>query len=366
MVGPRAAMAGPPTTQSCVQTPIGSARSHHPLPCGPTKGGEILCNVSTRFTSFTRWPMNARAVISVSPFAAFAVLLSCRDIGYDYLFSKSLSPLLFAAITTSVVSVVAAILGWRDILTKHMLRLILTHGNWLRVLVLGVTVASVYWITFHMVSAVGAGLFNLIDYGLTPLFTAIAGVVVFKERPGPRIWIGWLVYLSGIVMLFGRVPSLSLVNVGIAACSPIATTISDSMSKRLLTSTQCQFTRNQVLVCRFAFAAPLLWCLVAFRWPIDAPTATPLASTALGAIVFLLACGYGPLWFLMRGLQKKQLVQLSAWEFAIPLLTLIGTVPLHHEVYLRPMVAAGAFLVLGSIALTAFASGDSNHGPCEK
>ena len=96
--------------------------------------------------------------------------------------------------------------------------------------------ATVYCVTFSLIEndRMGAGLFNLIDGGLTPILTAAIGILVWREPLNRRFVLAFATYLIGIWALFGGRESYGLPLLATAALSPIGTAGSYGLQKWLL------------------------------------------------------------------------------------------------------------------------------------
>src|SRR5687767_11734014 len=100
-------------------------------------------------------------------FALFAVLLGCRDVLAEILLLRNKpgagTGLAFLICATIFVLSFLIVLVYGNF--GELLRKIRPLGIWLRVVALGLCAAIVYLVTFEMIGRVGAGLFDLFDYG---------------------------------------------------------------------------------------------------------------------------------------------------------------------------------------------------------
>jgi hypothetical protein len=212
----------------------------------------------------------------------------------------------------------------------------------------------IYSVTFVMLDGnlMGAGLFDMIDYGLTPILTAMMGIWYFRDVDLKsryerfRLGIAFALYAVGIVMLTSRNEVAGFWLIGIALLSPLATSLSDVLKRWLLDEKNpYRLTRSELLVVRFVPSAVLL----AFVAEILEPTGltkgiviTKWGPSILVAVVF----GFGPLWLLCTALGRAGLTRLAAWEFVIPAGAFFITLPWHWDAFGNVVHITGALLVL--------------------
>lgn len=63
-----------------------------------------------------------------------------------------------------------------------------------RLILVGISSAVVYVVTFEMIGRLGAGVFDLFDYGLAPILTGALGVMVFNNLMTSRLLFAALGY----------------------------------------------------------------------------------------------------------------------------------------------------------------------------
>jgi drug/metabolite transporter (DMT)-like permease len=269
-------------------------------------------------------------------------MLVARDVTYDLLLSATISGVAFAFSTTSSIAAAAAftVSARRQVVSitsllkdRHVCRCAIA---------LGLLSAVIYAVTFVMIHLVGAGLFNLVDYGLTPLLTATIGAAFFRERLATRYFISAPIYVVGVCLLFRPHGIAAIHYVAVIALSPIATACSDALAKSLL---QMRMSPHQLLLIRFVPAAVILGIFLAVLPRVGLSQAPPplLDFTWLLPIAFIL--GYLPLLALLTGLKTQALTSLAVWELCIPALAYITTVG-NRGGFGRPTELCGAILIL--------------------
>lgn len=291
-------------------------------------------------------------------FGGFAALIAMRDIAIDlWLKENSLTLALAICATILLLSIVnLAMFGSIQSLVRKLVAspqlLIATIG-------FGVFSGVMYAVVFFFVQTMGAGLFNIIDYGLAPLLTAALGVWWLdrkQEDQGERS--GQLaasigLYILGVILLMVPRGMTGVQLIWLALLVPLATSCTDALTRWLQTqntetskptevaATEAKVTLEpqELLIMRFAPAT-----LVLFACNIFANTgftlARPLPVFATGALF-----GFVPLWLLAIGLRKGELRELAVWEFLIPAISFFGTLYAHPE-NAGGLPVSGAILVL--------------------
>ena len=260
-------------------------------------------------------------------FVGFALLLVARDVAFDLLISTRVSSAFFALSIAFTISISAAmtLVYHNHFVTSIAIALNKTH-RW-RVLTLGLASALIYLITFWMITNIGAGLFNLVDYGLTPVITAIGGIVFFHERFLPRYLIATIMYFFGLYLLFINRGTNGINLIALAAISPIATAGSDIISKQLLAA---GLSRHAILFVRFFPAMCLLLIFVCVRFVINNEIAIRFPTDIIWLLPFTFVFGYLPLLLLMHGLKHGALMDLAISEVLIPAFCYLLTMS-HHR-----------------------------------
>lgn len=281
------------------------------------------------------------------PFAAFAVLIALRDITYEIYLKEFVDPFSYAFMIVATI-VVVAILGLaiqRNSMTALVAKF-QTPGLPSRSLALGALAALVYGVTFFMIHQIGAGVFDLIDYGLTPILTAALGFAFFQDTWRNAYIVSFCLYVGGLIMLAPSVSVSGYPLLFIAILSPLGTSLSDYLSKWLLGSGR--LSREELLLVRFL---PATLVLLIYRATLVSDSVY-VKSPAL-VLLFALVLGALPLWFLCLGLFRNALTQLAIWEFLIPALAFFGTLYWHWFEAGREFRIVGALLVLVGIAFGA-------------
>ena len=164
---------------------------------------------------------------------AFVVTAVGRDVTYEAFLSDAVDGLSFALLVC--VAVATSSLLW--LIGTHQLtdlRVHLTRRSVQgRVVLLGPMTGLVYGVTFSLIErdSMGAGLFNLVDGGLTPLLTALIGIVAWREHVNRRLALAFTSYLVGIAALFSGHSWHGLSLLAIAVLSPLGTAGSYGLQK---------------------------------------------------------------------------------------------------------------------------------------
>lgn len=279
-------------------------------------------------------------------FALFALLLGARDVGAELLFkgqaAEARSCFAFLICLTITVLSLLIVVAQRDLhglLGRARDRRILP-----RLILVGVSAAVVYLVTFEMIGRLGAGVFDLFDYGLAPILTGSLGVILFHNLMTPRLLFAALGYAAGIFLLFWGNQTAGWVWVGVALLSPVGTAVSDATTKWLLSEEGGNMTRAELLFVRFLPATALIgtWILA---------TGGEIHLHSAGASIPLAVFfGFLPLWLLCTGLGRAALTKYAVWEFLIPAVAFFATLPL-HPAHLTLKAVSGAVIIILAVAL---------------
>lgn len=279
-------------------------------------------------------------------FALFALLLGARDVGAELLFkgqtveSRSCFAFLICLIITVLsLFIVVAQRGLPRVLKKVLDRRLLP-----RLILVGISTAVVYVVTFEMIGKLGAGVFDLFDYGLAPILTGALGIVVFHNLMTSRLLFAALGYVIGIFLLFWGNQTAGWAWVGIAVLSPVGTAVSDATTKWLLSEKGGNMTRAELLFVRFLPATVLIGTWILAR---GGEIHLHFAGSSLPLAVF---CGFLPLWLLCTGLGRAALTKYAIWEFLIPAVAFFATLPLHPE-HLTLKTISGAVIIILAVVL---------------
>jgi len=292
---------------------------------------------------------------------SFVVLLASRDIayelwlrpyfgfpGFDDGVSKAMA---IAVLGCAFVSLASALFVTFQGRWKHLIERLKAPGVAWRATSMGALCAVVYGVTFTLIGEVGAGLFDLIDWGLAPFATAGLAIAFWPQQNRDIrrsiLWLSLTVGLAGLVGLYatGPLQRTSPQWILIALSSPLATAGGLALQSWLLQSEGGDLNRSEVLFLRFTPAAVVLAALC-FSWyrafpHVEDPAVTLLPAMALFALPAVAVC-----WALVRA----ALGRFAAWEFAIPALTFFGTLHAHAD-HRRPLPIAMACLVVSGVLL---------------
>lgn len=210
-----------------------------------------------------------------------------------------------------------------------------------------------YGIVYSVETVIPSGLTSVL-WAVFPMMTAVlAHTWLPGERLGPRQWLGFVVGLGGVVVLFatdlqGIGPS-ALVAGAVLLLSPLSSAVGQVVVKRYGQGTSAALVnRNGMLV-----AAAVLW-LVAL--PLERQSAAVLSPAAIGSVVYLGIAGtvltFGVYFWLLRFTSASRL---SLIAYVTPVIALwlgaaVGDEPV------RGTTMAGTALVLVGIGLALRAS----------
>lgn len=285
---------------------------------------------------------------AISPelaFVSFAILLGGRDVGSDLLLldttpeSRTCLAFLICA-TISLLSFTLLIVS--DGGVTALVQKVRNRNTSMRILFLGVGAAVVYLVTFEMIGRVGAGLFDLFDYGLAPILTVIIGIVAFGEGFKKRLIIAVIMYVGGLVLLLWHQERFGWTWLAVAVLSPIGTATSDGLTKWLLEPRRGGLSRSELLLVRFLPAT-----IVIFIWAIANGQSIHLHD-ALKSVPLAIFGGFAPLWLLCTGLGRSALSKYAIWEFLIPATAFLGTLPWRPDA-LNLFKGIGAVLIVCAV-----------------
>ena len=276
----------------------------------------------------------------------FALLIGSRDVGAELMFRKQPDEVAacFAFTICATITTIAFVLILIRGGLPAMLRKILNRQVLPRVVIVGISAAVVYLVTFAMIHRIGAGLFNLFDYGLAPLLTAALGIVFLGNTLTRRMLLAALAYVAGIFLLFWGNETFGWAWIGIALLSPIGTAISDATTKWLLSPDRANLSRQESLFLRFLPATVLIGV-----WINRTGGNIHIHNSGI-PILLAVVCGFLPLWLLCTGLGRAALTKYAVWEFLIPAVAFFATLPVRPE-NLRLTTAVGALVILLAVVL---------------
>ncbi len=273
-------------------------------------------------------------------FAAYIILLAARDIIAESRYTHIPRPVilshLFVVIFSLSLLVLFARLNWRTTYSK------LKNPRDFRLsLVVSLLTLVIYSVTFYLIHTdiMGAGLFNMIDFGLNPIFLSVIAVWYFKEHPRAYVKWAFLIFAVGTTLMFSQREPHGVLWIPVALIGTMAMAVSDSLCKHMLG--RRGFEKPEVILIRFALpCAAALFYIIVFDWHMD-----PRLSVELAAYAALL--GFLPLYVLYHVLGRANLSHLATWEIMLPLLVYIGTAHLHPADFeWPPWPILGAALVM--------------------
>lgn len=263
--------------------------------------------------------------------AGFALGIAGRDILWELLLSPSYGED-FTSFAFLLCATIAGLAIVNLIVRGELVAFLRKLGN-VRMLekaaVFGILTGAMYgtgvFLTSH--DRMGAGLFNVIDYGITPIATALVGLAVFKGSLPHRFWQLCAVYLMGLVLLLsGGDLSTGWWYATIAMALPFITASSDGLMKWLLSDEGGNLGRSELLILRFAPAAIVLAGFAYFVMGTGINIYLPGQTFTVTVL-----CGFVPLWLLCTALRDQEMAKLALWEFVIPALAFVGTLHARPE-----------------------------------
>lgn len=275
-------------------------------------------------------------------FAWFAILIAMRDISAELFLDEDPVSLAFL-VSSTIVLLSLGMVFVRGSFFELVEKLKRPGAMW-RASVLGIVSGGIYGGLFYLIGHMGAGLFNLIDYGLIPIATAATGIIFFKERLRWELVLACFVYLVGLVLLMAYREMFGASLIFFALFCPFATAASDGLTKWLLDPGRGNLSRPQLLIVRFL---PAAFALALFAY-FGSGKGLQIVNIPGGLLVSVLF-GWLPLYLLCTGLGREGLARLASFEFIIPGIAFFGTLAWHWEESARPLPLLGACLVLSGI-----------------
>lgn len=254
-------------------------------------------------------------------FVVFCLLLAGRDAFSHFLLVQAVDPVFMLTvycISASVVAWVFRMVRTRSIEFRSAFRR-LTGEQKLTFVKLGLATWTVYAVTVFGIKALGATVFNAVDYGSMPILTLFAGIIMFRERLAWYQGVGAAISMLGIA-LFLTAPSEILLSsswrlwILVALLSPIFTSLSSGYQKRQIDQ---GLHPDEVLLFRFPLPALLMIVWMLIEQPEVSWTSVPaLAAISIGGL-FL------PLWLLCFAFMKSSLSRFSMFLFLVPIFTFV-------------------------------------------
>lgn len=284
-------------------------------------------------------------------FAGFALLIAMRDILVELWLDEDYVALAFLICCT------ISGLGLLSVLASRKLGALLDKLRSpklvQKVVLFGVLTGVLYSVGLFLVQKLGAGLFNMVDYGLTPLATTIVGIVAFKNRFTRKTAAAFLVYLVGMLLLNWGRGMEGWKYIGVAMLLPLITASTDGLSAWLRDPIRGNVGRSELLVLRFLPAAIALGL-----YALLSPEHGIALNNGVKASVVAVVCGFVPLFLLASVIRPETMGRLAAWEFVIPSIAFFGTLHAHVEDNARPLPVLGATVVLLSMLISETKVGD--------
>ena len=259
-------------------------------------------------------------------FLMFALLLGARDVGAELIFKQTVVEvaLCFTFLICLTITVISFIIIVAHAGLSELLKKIWNRRVFPRVIIVGISAAIVYAVTFYMIHGIGAGYFDLFDYGLAPILTAAIGILFFGNILTKRLLLAVLAYIAGIFLLFWH-GTRGWAWMGLALLSPLGTAVSDATTKWLLSPENGNLSRSDLLFVRFLPATVLIGLgIIVGGGEIH-------VHDALQSIPLAVICGFLPLWFLCTGLGQSALTKYAVWEFLIPAVAFFATLPIRPQ-----------------------------------
>src|SRR5262245_21767973 len=213
----------------------------------------------------------------------------------------------------------------------------------------GVATGALYgagaFLTSH--DRMGAGLFNVVDYGITPVATAVMGWLLTRGEFPNGFWKSIAICLVGLVALLSAQDlSTGWAYVALAVALPFFTASQDGLSARLREPEGGGLSAPELLVLRFVPAAA-----------VQAFFATVITKSGINVRIpevtfpVTILCGFVPMFLLYVVLRRDELARLATWEFLIPVVAFFATLHARPE-NREPLPLLGALTILVGFALT--------------
>ncbi len=255
-------------------------------------------------------------------FVGFAVLLALRDILLEvYIEEDGLDFAFFLTSTVFILSLCALVAQRRLGALRERLKNRRILGM---TALLGFFGALTYGPAFLLIAdaRVGAGLYNVVDSGVSPIAMSLVGVYFLKGSIRLSFFPALLVYLVGIFFLAQDLEPGTLPLLIVAMLIPFAVAGSDAVTRWMLKEGGEELDKLEVMVLRFGPSAVFLGIAAALTGSEGVVINNPISVLWVSVL-----CGFFPLWLLCTGLGKQGLTQLAAFEFVIPGLAYLGTLP---------------------------------------
>ena len=286
-------------------------------------------------------------VVALAILSTFVILVAGRDVAYELFLNKTPPGVSFAfwiCTTAAVLSGLWVVLYGES---RSLVRRLTERRVLWTCIALGIMCAVIYVTTFAVIEKVGAGLFNMIDWGLAPVLTAIIGICYDKDTVSrPRISMAIGLYVIGTIGLCSIEKQLWGPLVLIALFSPIFTAISFPVQRWLMAEKGGGLTRAQVTCVRFSPAAVTILCYQYF-----VGGGLPEMTSPLKLFPVAVVLGFVPLILLCYALVKTSLSRFAVWQFGIPALAFFGTLYAHPASQAFVPIASGIMVLVGILVM---------------
>ena len=270
---------------------------------------------------------------SVFIFNFLCLLVASRDVFSHRLLAGAVDPLwmllVFCCSCCLYSWIFRVIRTGKPGVVKPFLKLDLPHR--FIFLKLGIITWLVYVATVFGVKYLGAAVFNVVDYGGTPLITLVMAFFMMGDKLKRSNLFGTIVALAGLILFFAASENIDVssqrwwaIGLVLALVSSFTTSLSYVYQKKQV---DAGLTPEEVLLYRFPIPALLMlvWCLI------EPPHFELSSLLPLLAISFFGV--FLPLWLMCFGFMKESIAQFSVYIFLIPIYTFI----------LGPIIVAGEF-----------------------
>jgi len=294
----------------------------------------------------TMQKLGGRATAYVA-FGAFCALSAARDVISETLFKDhtyNASPVFVVFVYSVVTQCVAGAM----LLVGHPFQLATASVDRGRYFFLlnGFTLTAFFFYFLAINSPLGAAMNSFVDYGSSPVFTAIVAALLAQERLDKTFTISALVSFTGIVVLSAPRVSIDefswvwLTGLGFSLLSSISSAFYRVYFRLLLVG---GVTKSAVIFIRLfgitiSLGAILLIRPELFRVDLLAETAV------LGLLGFTL-----PLFLTLAIIQRLTLQSFAMLLFAVPALTFLLSESLGYARLFPSDIVAGALAIIGMI-----------------
>jgi len=305
--------------------------------------------------------------LSVLGLVLFAALSAGRDVVAKELFSKSRMEPVFATFFISLVSWI--IFYITASVSRRGVYLFDDFGRapkWMKQLIyLSNVITLVGFLTALMaIEKTNAYVNGLIDYGASPIITALLAVLILGERVSTGVFLGLIMSAIGVIILVtglfnGTDNSISqgnsILGTSYAVVSAVAFGFNQLINKKLV---DYGFVRDKVWLVRLPLIVVVLGIWASIKgmpnldsWPLL------FAWAAVGTTA--------PLFLLVFAFEHLRVANIASFLFLIPLFAFIGSVAFGHFKGSSGMLAVylvSGLFVLAGVAITERSSYEADKG----